>query len=70
MSNISKNQDSTFSLILGIFFIFFGIYRVYKYFLNEVSTFRAILGIGWFYNLRYIYFIQVQKIKTTIIITC
>lgn len=47
MSNISKNQDSTFSLILGIFFIIFGIYRVYKYLINEVSTFRAILGIGF-----------------------
>ena len=47
MSNISKNQGSTFSLILGIFFIFFGIYRVYKYFINEVSTFRAILGFGF-----------------------
>lgn len=47
MSNISKNQGSTFSLILGIFFIIFGIYRVYKYFINEVSTFRAILGFGF-----------------------
>ena len=47
MSSTSKNQDSTFSLILGIFFIFFGIYRVYKYFINEVSTFRAILGLGF-----------------------
>lgn len=47
MSSASKNQGSTFSLTLGIFFIIFGIYRVYKYFINEVSSFRAILGVGF-----------------------
>lgn len=42
-----KNYSSILNLVLGLFFLLFGCYRVYKYLNNEVNTFRFILGIGF-----------------------
>ncbi|MDA0176247.1 MULTISPECIES: hypothetical protein [Mesoflavibacter] len=48
MENQEKNRYSTtLNLVLGIFFLLFGCYRVYKYLNNEVNTVRLILGLGF-----------------------